>query len=39
MGLFDKIKSVLFEDDEDEELQEMPVYTEKEEVKEEKSTS
>ena len=34
MGLFDKIKSVLFEDDEDEELQEMPVYTEKEEVKE-----
>ncbi len=34
MGLFDKIKSVLFEDDEEDELQEMPVYTEKEEVKE-----
>ncbi len=34
MGLFGKIKNILFEDDEDEELQEMPVYTDKEEVKE-----
>ena len=34
MGLFGKIKTILFEDDEDEELQEMPVYTDKEEVKE-----
>lgn len=34
MGLWGNFKKILFEDDEDEELQEMPVYSDKEEVKE-----
>ena len=34
MGLFGKIKTILFEDDEEDELQEMPVYTDNDEVKE-----
>ena len=39
MGLFDNIKKILFEDDEEEETtKSMPVYTDKEEVKEEPKT-
>ena len=34
MGLWGNFKKILFEDDEEEELQEMPVYSDKEEVKE-----
>lgn len=34
MGLWGNFKKILFEDDEDEELQEMPVYSDKEEVEE-----
>ena len=35
MGLFDNIKKILFEDDDEEETKSLPVYTDKEEVKEE----
>ena len=39
MGLFDNIKKILFEDDDEEETtKSMPVYTDKEEVKEEPKT-